>query len=362
MGQTGIVRALVRLIVLILLSGPAVFPVKAAFSSLYAFGDGVCTTTDNPNGGSLYYPYTYSNGRVWIQVLAQRQGLTYDASKNLSYLWHTSDILITDANQFSAPDASNALFVVWLNDADFVWDMIYIYPSLDMATWNNHINSSLANHSQAISTLYAKGARTLIMPNAVDITEVPYYAGLLLHPADRNSIRQMVVAFNTSFTAMVNQARASLPGITIIVPDFFSLLDNLLANPGSYGLVNPGIDALDDPNLTDYSLNGPGAYYVFWDYQDPTAKAHEVMADTAQQLISPVAISNLTSLNGSNRLNAANIPIGLNGFVDGRTNLVGTWTSVTNFSSTSVTQSIFVPASGQQRFYRLRFPFAWSPP
>ena len=87
------------------------------------------------------------------------------------------------------------------------------------------------------------------------------------------------------------------------------------------------------------------------------------MADIAQQLISPVSISNLTSLNGSNRLDLANLPIGLNGFVDGRTNLVsGSWTSVTSFNSTSATQTIFVPASAPRQFYRLRFPFTWSWP
>ncbi len=51
-----------------------------------------------------------------------------------------------------------------------------------MAAWNNAINSSLANHSQAISTLYAKGARTLIMPNAVDITKVRIMLSLVLLP------------------------------------------------------------------------------------------------------------------------------------------------------------------------------------
>ena len=91
--------------------------------------------------------------------------------------------------------------------------------------------------------------------------------------------------------------------------------------------------------------------------------AHEVVADTVQALISPANISKLTSLHGSNRLDIANMPIGLSGFVDGRTNLVlGAWTQTTNFASTSATQSVFVPASGQQRFYRLRFPFAWSWP
>ena len=87
------------------------------------------------------------------------------------------------------------------------------------------------------------------------------------------------------------------------------------------------------------------------------------MADTIQQIISPVTIRSLASLNGSNRLDLANIPIGLNGFVDDRTNVVsGSWTSATNFNSTSATQTVFVRASGPRQSYRLRFPFAWSWP
>jgi hypothetical protein len=62
-------------------------------------------------------------------------------------------------------------------------------------------------------------------------------------------------------------------------------------------------------------------------------------------------------------LDVVSLPLGLGGFVDRRPNLVlGSWTSVTNFSSTSAAQSIFVPATGAPQFYRLRFPFAWSWP
>jgi len=359
--EAGTVNSLVRLMVLVLLFGRAVLGAEAAFSSLYVFGDGVCSSTDNIYGGSLYYPYTYCNGRVWVQVLAQRQGVTYDANKNLSYFGHCSFYLSTDVSQFSTTNANTSLFVVWVNNADFVWDMQNIYPSTSLATWNNAMNGSLANHFQAITNLYAKGARTLIMPNAADITKIPQYSGLA--SGDKSFIRQRVIDYNTAFAAMLNQASASLPGIKIYMPDMFALFDDLLAHPGNYGLVNPGAAALGDPNLTDYSLNGPGANYVFWDPFDPTAKVHEVAADTVQELISPANITDLALLDGSNRLDIANIPIGLDGFVDGNSNLVsGSWTPVTNFNTTSATQAIFVPTPGPQQFYRLRFPFAWSWP
>jgi phospholipase/lecithinase/hemolysin len=204
------------------------------------------------------------------------------------------------------------------------------------------------------------------MPNAVDISKIPEYDGS--PPAEKSFARQKIIGFNAAFAAMLNQARASLPGITIYVPDFFSLFDNILTNAAAYGLTN----ALDEYGFTvgalqvdslDKSLDGPGTNYIFWDNMHPTAKAHMVLADVVQQLISPVRISRITAAGGSNRLDVANIPIGRNGVVEARTNLaLGSWTTVQTITSTNATQTIFVPASGPLRYYRLRFPFAWSWP
>jgi phospholipase/lecithinase/hemolysin len=362
MKQTEAVKSLVGLLVFVLLSGPAVLPAEAAFSSLYAFGDGVSTTTDNVDWDPYWYPRSYSNGRIWIQVLAQRQGLTYDETKNLSFFSHDSTDLVGDVAGFSPADASTALFVVWVNDADFANFMLDTYPTygLDPARWNSMVSSSLANHQMAISTLYINGARTLIMPNAVDLSEIPQYSGL--SSTEKSFIRQGIAAFNSSFATLLDQAMPSRPGLKIYMPNMFALLDDMVAHPGGYGLINAsgGVYAIQDGYST---LNGPRNNWLWWDLWDPTAKAHEVMADVAQQLVSPVMTSKVISLNGSNRLDLANVPIGLNGFVDGRTNLaLGNWAQMTNFNSTSATQTIFVPASGPQRFYRLRFPFAWSWP
>ena len=121
---------------------------------------------------------------------------------------------------------------------------------------------------------------------------------------------------------------------------------------------------------------------------------HEVLADTVQQLISPVQVAGLSQVNGSNRLDLVNVPVGLNGFLDGCTNLaLGGWSSVTNFNSLAPTQSIYVvapqlpfypggyggngsiypgvpstnvvtvtPVYYNSQFYRLRFPYAWNWP
>ena len=201
------------------------------------------------------------------------------------------------------------------------------------------------------------------MPNAVDMGKIPAHSGMTAN--EKTFVRERVIQFNTNFAAMVNQATGSLPGVTIRVPDFFALLDSMVANPAQYGLINPTNtygNAIEDGYGTPLT-NVTGVTYIFWEPYTPTAKAQAVMADVAQQLLSPVSISSVACLEGSNRLEVASVPVGLSGFVDGRAELgVGTWAPATNFSSSSPTQTIFVPAPGAEGFYRLRFPFAWSWP
>jgi phospholipase/lecithinase/hemolysin len=367
------VKHLARFTVGFLLLGFSLMPTSAAFNSIYVFGDGICTTTNNPSPGPLYYGKRYSNGRVWIEVLAQRQGLVYDANKNWSYFGQNSGNLVTNVSRFLAPtDATNDLFIVWANDADFVGFLGMFYPpytSNNIPQWINAMNVSLTNHFVAITNLYAKGVRTLIMPTAVDLMETPYYANSAA--SDRSFVRQRIIAYNNAFTNTLSQAQALCPGLAIFVPNLFSLLDNVLTNAAAYGLTNAlynqgqgnvSIDAIDASFIVA-ATNGPGTNFIFWDNLDPTAALHEVLADVVQQMISPAQFSGIGQTNGTNRLAVVNMPLGLNGFVEGSTNLMLTnWTSVQSFSSTNVTQTIFVPPAGALQFYRLRFPYAWSWP
>jgi phospholipase/lecithinase/hemolysin len=351
------VKSFRRLTLAALIFGTICPPAHASYSSLYIFGDALSTTTNNTQVGTNYFGKRYSNGRVWVEVLAQRQGL--GISNNWSYFDCNSSNLVTNAGNFSAPpNASNALFIVWVNNSD-LYDLAV--DNTNLATWTTAINRSQTNHFRAITNLWRKGVRTLIAPNAVDISKVPYFV------ADQgtNFYRQRCIAYNTNFNATLNRARAACPGLTIYSPDFFSLLNNVLTNAAYYGLTNYtknglSVAAIDTGHA---ATNGYGTNFVYWNYLNPTAKFHAVIADVAQQFISPVQVSNITALVGSNRLNVVNMPVGLNGFVDGVTNMALTnWAGMKSFNSTNRTQTIFVPSAAPQWFYRLRFPYAWSWP
>ncbi|MCX6865258.1 MAG: SGNH/GDSL hydrolase family protein, partial [Verrucomicrobia bacterium] len=300
----------------------------AAFSAMFVFGDGVCTTTGNTSSGhpTWYYGNRYCNGKVWIEVLSQWQGLTYEASRNISYYGHDSEALVTNTNNFTVPsgvNAATALFVVWCNNADFVRFTQLDEPPYDnshIATWTTYITQSITRHTTAVTTLYNKGARTIVMPNAANIMAVPAYN--YFASGDKTFVRDRVLQFNVAFaTAMINLA-ASKPGLTIYRLDTFTFFEQVLANPGSYGLINPGnIDALSDENLTNKALGGPGASYVFWDYMHPTAAFQMYLADMIQQQISPVKVNSIALSGGNVYLQVANIPLGRAGFVQGSANL-----------------------------------------
>ena len=405
--------------------GGLIFSAHATFSSIYIWGDSLSTTTSNTPPSSQYYGLRESNGRTWVEVLAQRQGLGANSitnpawsysSNNLSYYYHLSSDVVNDISRFNpANSVTNCLFVVWVNNADFVDDLLNPAVGLpngknnsngtNLANWTTAINQHINNHSNAIVSLYAKGCRTMIAPNAADVTAIPQFAGS--GTAYRNFVRQQIISFNASYATMLQQICASSPGLAIYNPDIFSLLNNVLTNAASYGLTNAvdyygnSIDALH--NLNPSGLNGPGTNYIFWDYTSPTAAMGEVIADFAQQCMSPVQFSAIKQVNGSNRLDVVNMPVGLGGFVDNSTNPVpGSWTSgITNFTGLTSAQSIFIPtpplpdglgsgltnisgggtvsidpnnpgtnsASGTNtffnsagQFYRLRFPYAWNWP
>ncbi|MBW8864631.1 MAG: hypothetical protein JF609_06855 [Verrucomicrobia bacterium] len=347
------------------------------------------TTTNFTTDTNLFYGKRYCNGRAWVEVLAQRQGLgantttnynwAYNAN-NLSFFGHYSPLMVSNVLKFTAPaNASNCLFVVWVCDADFVGDLYdnaicnpAVAPNngTNLAAWTAAINQHLTNHFRAFTNLYAKGMRTLLAPNAVDVTKAPAFAGYFA--PSRAFVRQRIISFNTNYVALLNQVQAASPGLKIYMPDMFGIFDAGLTNSAAYGLTNAvfnggSADAINAyynyGMLSSIALNGPGTNYVFWEQASPTARMNELFADVAQQALSPVQLTGMAQTDISNRLDVANLPVGLNGIVLYATNLMqNVWLTNSTFSSLTVTQSVFIYPTNSSRFYSLKFPYAWTWP
>lgn len=294
-----------------------------------------------------------------MEVLAERQGLLLQTNQNLSFFGHYSSNLVGNVSNYIAqPDVSTTLFVVWVNNADIVFDISFFNPyiSNNIAAWTNANNRSISNHARIVETLYAKGARTIVLPPALDITKAPVYN---ITASGEDFIRQQVIAFNDQFTNRMNQLQGSLPGLKIIIPDFFTFVDDMIAHPTNYTFTNSTSYAL--LGLANKTLNGPGTNYVFWDNLNPSARVHEIFADMTQALIITPYTSAITRAGTSNQLAIVNAPIGLDGIVEGTTDFVN-WSPVQSFDTTNSSLAVQVPMTGTKWFYRLRFPFAWSWP
>ena len=354
-------------------------PAQASFSSIYIFGDGTSATTNNITGSTNYYGKRYSNGRCWVEVLAQRQGFGATSlagtnwnysTNNRSFYGHFSYLLVTNVNNFPAPaNATNCLFVVWVCNADFVDDIGNLSAGIpgNLSAWTNNLNQHLTNHVRAITNLYAKGMRTLVAPNAVDLTKIPQYNSAA--PTVRAFIRQRIIEFNNGYSNRLNQIEASNPGLNIIAPDFFSLLDVLQTNAAAYGLTNVLDDTgnitsvLQVAGLSPWTLNGAGTNYIWWGPVSPSARFHEVLADTAQQMLSPVNLVDIVPVNSSNQLALVNAPVGMNGIVQFVNDIAQTnWLTNSVFTVSNLTQTTFVIPTNSIRFYRLKFPWQWTWP
>lgn len=331
-----------------------------AYTSLRVFGDGVCTTTQGP-GGSNFYGNRYCNGRVWVEVLAEWQGLTYDAGHNLSYFGQDSDELLANLASHTVPaDVATALYVVWTGNADFV-EFTFAnppgYSAADIPAWTSFINDSIADHEDAIEDLHAKGVRHLVLPSAADIAAAPFFA---MDPADAAFIRARIDDFNAALASMVAGLQPGVPGMTIHLVDIASFFDDVLANPATYGVHSPDTYALLEVPLPP-DLAGPGADYVFWDDLHPSAKVQIHIADRVQQVISPPGVQSISSVPGGCQLSLFHVPVGRDGVIDGSSDL-SSWVEDLNFASTTTSQLVVVPSSEPRRFFRARYPVVWSWP
>ena len=344
------------------LSGPQAL---AGFSSIYVFGDGVSNTNVQPEGGGAdYYGTRYCNGRVFVEVLAGWQGVTFDPAKNLSYFGHVSEELLANLATFPAPaDAAQSLFIVWNNDADYV-DAILSDISLpfgDLTPWNDLRTRSIADHLSAVATLYDKGARKIVMPLAVDVMSVPNFNAV--GESDRAFARQRIVEYNAQFKTAISGLMASKPGLEIVMPDTFAFFDQVLADPGAFGLVDFEDENAGGLDSGDPALDGAGAQYVFWDDFHPTAKFQMHLAAFFQQIISPVKVNNLSLSGGNVQIQVANIPLGRDGVILGSANLQPPWAQDAAIDEDLLTTQTFVfPANGPRRFYRVAFPVVWTWP
>jgi phospholipase/lecithinase/hemolysin len=281
---------------------PVLVPEKAAFSTIYAFGDSLSDAGNDYAASfgllpaSPYSDGRFSNGRVWVQDLAHDLHLpipqaSLDGGNDFAYggaeagtepLHGALPIdLPSQLLQFEVEDphpAAGALYTLSIGANDLL-DAIPDYAS-NPTLAESDVTAAVADEVKFVGSLIGLGARMFDILNVPDLGKTPEERSAGTTATATSLSAQYDAALGKSLAAL-----AAHDHVTIDVVNAFALIDAGVADPGAYGLKD-----VTDPVWTgNYygtggSLTVHGAKantYLFFDQLHPTAAGHAIVAAAA---------------------------------------------------------------------------------
>lgn len=261
---------------------------RAPFSKIVTFGDSLSDTGNAFIYTGGYYPATppnapgrISNGKIWVEHLADSLGMGLQAEDNHAVAGARSDHdnfmvnfglplgdtgLLSQVEDFlvdSGPGGADpdALYTVWIGAND-------VFTSLSFGgDMNLTVYHAIQNTAQAVGALASHGARHIVVANLPDLGLTPFGLGL------GAGFSAQLSGLTDAYNAGLEQALAALDGYGIhtIRFDAAGLIREIAANPATFGLVN----ATDEAQ----GSGDDASAYLFWDGVHPTTVGHRVVAD-----------------------------------------------------------------------------------
>ncbi len=254
------------------------------FSRIFVFGDSLSDTGNLFRLSGGYPPPPnfegrFSNGRVWVEHLADALGMEIAPGDNYAvggattgsfnsnngingkdYPGLQQQLASFEATR-TAAEAEGALFTLWAGNNDFLEALRTGQAPAAL------IGNGVANTVQAVQRLWLAGARHILVVNIPDIGLTPRAlatgtgAGASLLSAMYNQVLD---------SALDSLAAAGIPTIRV---DAFATLDYMVAHAADFGFTN-----LTEPLSV---VGGNADEFLFWDDVHPTTAAHAVFAEVA---------------------------------------------------------------------------------
>jgi phospholipase/lecithinase/hemolysin len=242
----------------------------------------------------------FSNGATWIEQFARPLGLAGNARPafhgsgteatnyaigGASARGEGTDTLSAEVGaflrDFNGTAPSDALYAVEMGAND-IRDAIAALPDFGQADAiiSNALNA-VGNH---IETLYKAGARKFLVWNVPDLRLTPAVRIMdKLLPGTGMVAEGLTQSFNAGLDTLLRSLRVLLPGIEIVPFDAYQKLEELVADPGKFGL--RVVDkACIMPNQPPFECRMPDEY-LFWDGIHPTAAVHAIIAQEVAVLL-----------------------------------------------------------------------------
>jgi phospholipase/lecithinase/hemolysin len=240
----------------------------------------------------------FSNGATWIEQFARAVGLggsvkpalgsfsagalnfavgaarAYDDGNNFNLTRQVQTFL--ERSGGVAP--AGALYVIEMGSND-VRDAFALY-----ATGGNGgpiIMQALGSIAANIGRLHAAGAREFLVWVAPNVALTPAIRSL--GPGAGGLALQVTQAFNGGLTQTLGQLAGALPGTSFLRLDAYRLLNEIVAQPATFGLTN-ATSACVTPGAVPFNCAAPDGY-LFWDGIHPTAAGHAILAGEAARVL-----------------------------------------------------------------------------
>ena len=303
----------------VVIAAPVETAAQTTFSRIVVFGDSLSdpgndfaliNTQNTPPYDDIdpvtiipHAPYAkgghhYSNGATWVEQFAKLRGLAqyvnpawqrsgtkaanyavgggraYDDNINVNLPDQVNEFLDDVGGQ--AP--SDALYVLEFGGNDTRDILASLQVGGDPSVIISQAATSIANN---IYILWLNGARKFLVWNIPDLSKTPAIRTM------GTGVQQAVyglldVYFNPAINTALNSV-SLLPGIEIKRFDAFGIVNEIVVNPGDYGLevVNA---ACVTPKVPPFNCNEPDEY-LFWDGIHPTKAVHGILAQEVAELL-----------------------------------------------------------------------------
>ena len=293
---------------------PSVATAADLFSEIYVFGDSLSDTGNafTGTGGLIppsppYFNGRFSNGPIWVELLASDLGLTPNPSTNFATGGATTAVealfMVSDPPvQVPVPGVLGQVngFVAGLqatgSSADP--DALYtIWAGANDYLFNNVTDASgpVSNLEMAISTLAGVGAQNILVANLPSLGLLPLTNGDPVGSAGLNALTQ---AHNASLLDTVNNLDPPLGSeVELTLLDVNSIFNDVVTNPASFGFSNVTESCLVSV-VPLVVCNNPDEHF-FWDAIHPTTATHEIIATAAlNALHEPTSVPEPVSILG----------------------------------------------------------------
>jgi phospholipase/lecithinase/hemolysin len=175
----------------------------------------------------------------------------------------------TYLNDFGGIAKASSTFVIFIGGND-------IRDALgDSQNVSTILSAAVGAVANAVEVLYSAGARKFVVVYVPDLGLVP--AVRMLGQQAQAGATFLSAAYNTGLGQAIAQL-SGLPYINIASVDLFSDLQDVVANPASYGLTDTTDMCITPGVKGNAKCNNPNDY-LFWDGIHPTSAGHAIIAE-----------------------------------------------------------------------------------